>query len=75
MAANSNADDLKTAELAAAIREIQERVRSQYPSGTVGGTLVVPLPDLMPIVDARDAAEAKVASIGTVNPRAPGLKA
>ncbi len=31
------------------------------------------LPDLMPLLHARDAAEAKVASIGTVNPRAPGL--
>ncbi len=74
MAANSNAGDLKTAELAAAIREIQERVRAQHPNGgIVGGSLGVPLPDLMPIVHARDAAEAKVAAIGTVNPRPAGI--
>jgi O-antigen chain-terminating methyltransferase len=30
--------------------------------------------ELMPLIHARDAAEAKVAAIGTVNPRAPGLK-
>ena len=34
----------------------------------------VSAPDLMPLVQARDAAEAKVAAIGTVNPRPPGLK-
>lgn len=74
MAANSSAEDLKAAELAAAIREIQERVRAQHPSGGIaGGSLGVPLPDLMPIVHARDAAEAKVAAIGTVNPRPSGL--
>jgi O-antigen chain-terminating methyltransferase len=33
----------------------------------------VALPDLLPLVHARDAAEAKVAAIGTVNPRAPGV--
>jgi O-antigen chain-terminating methyltransferase len=31
-------------------------------------------PDLTPLLHARDAAEAKVAAIGTVNPRPPGLK-
>jgi O-antigen chain-terminating methyltransferase len=34
----------------------------------------IPLPDLTPLLHARDAAEAKVASIGTVNPRRGGLK-
>ncbi len=34
----------------------------------------IPLPDLTPLLHARDAAEAKVASIGTVNPRKGGLK-
>jgi O-antigen chain-terminating methyltransferase len=34
----------------------------------------IPLPDLTPLLHARDAAEAKVASIGTVNPRPGGLK-
>ena len=34
--------------------------------------LKIPLPDLMPVLHARDAAEAKVAAIGTVNPRPAG---
>jgi len=63
--------DPKTVELTAIIREIQDRVRARYPLGDSGGS--VPLPDLMPIVHARDAAEGKVAAIGTVNPRPPGL--
>lgn len=58
-------------ELNAAIREIRERVRARHPEGSMNG---VAAPDLMPLVHARDAAEAKVASIGTVNPRPPGLK-
>jgi 2-polyprenyl-3-methyl-5-hydroxy-6-metoxy-1,4-benzoquinol methylase len=68
---SGNAPDLKAAELTAIIHAIQERVRSRHPTGQVAG-LGVPLPDLMPIVHARDAAEAKVAAIGTVNPRAGG---
>jgi 2-polyprenyl-3-methyl-5-hydroxy-6-metoxy-1,4-benzoquinol methylase len=64
--------DWKAEELKAAIREIQERVRSRYPNGTAG-PFDVPLADLMPLLHARDAAEGKVASIGTVNPRPPGL--
>jgi len=53
------------------IEEIRSRVRAQHPSGMVAGD--VPLPDLMPLLHARDAAEAKVAAIGTVNPRPAGL--
>jgi len=53
-------------ELTAAIQEVQRRVRSRVPDGSA--------PDLMPLVHARDAAEGKVAAIGTVNPRPPGLK-
>jgi 2-polyprenyl-3-methyl-5-hydroxy-6-metoxy-1,4-benzoquinol methylase len=62
--------DLKTAELTAIIQEVRDRVRARYSTGDAGG---VPLPDLMPILHARDAAQAKVAAIGTVNPRPPGL--
>lgn len=51
------------------VREIRERVRVRHPSGTVGN---VTLPDLLPLLQARDRAEAKVAAIGTVNPRAGG---
>jgi O-antigen chain-terminating methyltransferase len=60
-------------ELTAAIREVQERARARVPKGPLGLDGVA-APDLMPLVHARDAAEAKVAAIGTVNPRPPGLK-
>ncbi len=63
--------DEKGEELAAMITEIRERVRARNPNGAAPGQ--VPLPDLMPLLHARDAGDAKVASIGTVNPRAPGL--
>jgi len=53
-------------ELTAAIQEVQQRARARVPNGSA--------PDLMPLVHARDAAEGKVAAIGTVNPRPPGLK-
>ena len=52
-------------ELTAAIQEVQQRARSRVPDGSP--------PDLMPLIHARDAAEGKVAAIGTVNPRPPGL--
>ena len=62
----------KSDELAAVIAEIRERVRSRNPNGAAPGH--IPLLDLTPLLHARDAAEAKVASIGTVNPRPGGLK-
>ena len=52
------------------VRAIRERVAAGYPTEGAGG---LRLPDLMPLVHARDAAEGKVAAIGTVNPRPPGL--
>src|ERR1700730_16963692 len=60
-------------ELPAAIREVQERVRSQAPQGSLGLDGITAA-ELMPLVHARDAAEAKVAAIGRVNPRPGGLK-
>ena len=60
-------------ELTAAIREVRERVKARHPEGSLG-LEGVRAPDLTPLVHARDAAEAKVAAIGTVNPRPPGLK-
>jgi O-antigen chain-terminating methyltransferase len=60
-------------ELGVLIREIQDRVRARHPNGA-GEAAEIPLADLMPLLHARDAAEAKVASIGSVNPRPPGLK-
>ena len=68
----ATASDARADELGAIVREIRDRVRSRYPEGEVAG-LEIPLPDLMPILHARDAAEAKVAAIGSVNPRPPGL--
>jgi 2-polyprenyl-3-methyl-5-hydroxy-6-metoxy-1,4-benzoquinol methylase len=69
--ANAAADHLKVEEIVQIVRGIQERVRGRYPGGAAQGGVV--LPDLMPLVEARDAAEAKVAAIGTVNPRPPGF--
>jgi O-antigen chain-terminating methyltransferase len=63
--------DQKGEELAAVVAEIRQRVRARHPNGTVSGD--VPLPDLTPLLHARDAAEGKVAAIGSVNPRPPGL--
>jgi O-antigen chain-terminating methyltransferase len=68
---NGPAADPKAEELATLIREIRDRVRARYPEQAApSGT---PLPDLLPVLHARDAAEGKVAAIGTVNPRPPGL--
>ncbi len=64
--------DTKGEELSAVIAEIRQRVRARHPNGA--GSSNIPLPDLTPLLHARDAAEAKVASIGTVNPRRGGLK-
>jgi SAM-dependent methyltransferase len=64
--------DPKGEELAAVIAEIRQRVRARNPNGAFQGD--IPLPDLLPLLHARDTAEAKVASIGTVNPRRGGLK-
>lgn len=64
---------MRDEEVAAAIREVRERVRARHPQGSLGLEGVTAA-DLLPLLHARDAAEAKVAAIGTVNPRAPGLK-
>jgi O-antigen chain-terminating methyltransferase len=60
-------------ELTAAMEQLRERVRARHPEGSLGLN-GIEAADLMPVVHARDAAEAKVAAIGTVNPRPPGLK-
>lgn len=54
-------------ELTAILQEVRDRVRARHPQSSA-----TPLPDLMPLLHARDAAEAKVAAIGTVNPRRGG---
>jgi 2-polyprenyl-3-methyl-5-hydroxy-6-metoxy-1,4-benzoquinol methylase len=65
-------DDPKGEELAGVIAEIRQRVRARVTNGV--GPKDIPLPDLTALLHARDSAEAKVASIGTVNPRRGGLK-
>src|SRR5258708_4382107 len=65
--------DAALRELEQAVREIQQRVRQRHPEGE-RGRFGLALADLLPLLHARDAADAKVAAIGTVNPRPPGLK-
>jgi O-antigen chain-terminating methyltransferase len=60
-------------ELTAAIQAVRDRVRARHPENGLGLEGVAAA-DLHPLLRARDAAEAKVAAIGSVNPRPPGLK-
>ena len=62
---------MESAELVALLHEVRDRVRARHPE-TGGGDAKVAVPDLMPLVHARDAALGKVAAIGTVNPRSGG---
>ena len=61
---------MESAELIAILREVREQVRARHPEGSAPGD--IPLPDLLPLVHARDAALGKVAAIGMVNPRRGG---
>jgi O-antigen chain-terminating methyltransferase len=70
--AADNQGALSTEELTAILREVRDRARARYPQSSGGGPPDPPLPDLLPLVHARDAAEGKVASIGSVNPRRGG---
>jgi O-antigen chain-terminating methyltransferase len=78
-------DAAKIAELGAIIQGVRDRIRARYPepdavgNGAASATSLaanhlihVPVVDLMPVVHARDAAQAKIAAIGSVNPRAGG---
>jgi len=73
-----DADREKIEELTAIIETVRQRVRSRYPRPEDGAPeadasgIRIALADLMPIVHARDAAQAKIASIGSVNPRRGG---
>ncbi|HKE27985.1 MAG TPA: class I SAM-dependent methyltransferase [Bryobacteraceae bacterium] len=67
---------MESAELIAILNEVRDRVRAQNPDTAISlgepkGPRIA-LPDLLPLVHARDAALGKVAAIGTVNPRAGG---
>ena len=59
-------------QVAAVVGEIRDRVRRRHEK-RASGLPGFELPSLDELGRARDAAEGKVASIGTVNPRAPGL--
>lgn len=74
MSAAGKKDEEKIAELGEIIRAVRERARTQRPAGGTDapGIRIAPA-DLMPVVHARDAAQAKIAAIGGVNPRAGGL--
>jgi O-antigen chain-terminating methyltransferase len=61
---------VESAELIAVLQAVRDRVRARHPQTSAPGS--VPLPDLLPLVHARDAAFGKVASIGVVNPRRGG---
>jgi len=63
---------MSSEEIAAAVEEIRERVRSRYRK-QVQGLPDLSLPSLSPMLQSRDSAAGKVAAIGTVNPRPPGL--
>ena len=78
-------DHEKIEELTAIIQTVRDRVRERYPesanaaepdSGPGAGQsypqIRIPIADLLPVVHARDAAQAKIAAIGSVNPRAGG---
>ena len=69
---------MESAELIAVLREVRDRVRARNPETAAGApsgpeAMGIPLPDLLPLVHARDSALGKVAAIGTVNPRPGGL--
>lgn len=70
----------KVAELTAIIQTVRDRVRARYPEPVNGvaanaaehSAIRIAVADLLPLVHARDAAQAKIAAIGSVNPRAGG---
>ena len=63
---------MSSEEIAAVVEEIRRRVRSRYEK-QVDGLPEFQLPSLAPLGHARDAAAGKVAAIGAVNPRPPGV--
>ena len=75
-------DAERIAELNAIVAAVRDRVRNGYSPAVNGGgetpvdaipPIRLPSTDLMPLLHARDAAQAKVAAIGAVNPRSGGL--
>ena len=70
----NGAENVRDEELTAAIQEVRDRVRARYPEGVAGARTAWSAPDLMPLVHARDAAEAKVAAIGHGESAAAGVE-
>ena len=75
-----DSDAERIQELRQIVEEVKARVRARYSpsdqaasSGRPGQTTRIAPADLMPLLHARDAAQAKIAAIGSVNPRAGGL--
>lgn len=78
MVADAGNSAEQIAELGAIIETVRARVRARYPEpGDAGSRAAEPIriqiADLMPLVHARDAAQAKIAAIGSVNPRRGGI--
>lgn len=67
--AGDNSADPKLAELTALLEEVRARVRERHLQTTASH---LALPDLLPLLHARDAAYGKIAAIGSVNPRRGG---
>ncbi|MCC6263948.1 MAG: methyltransferase domain-containing protein [Bryobacterales bacterium] len=67
-----------TQDVLADLAAIRERVAERYPTASTGtggdnpSIEPAPLADLLPLFEARDAAEGKIASVGKVNPRPGG---
>lgn len=70
---NGTADDRQLAELTALIAGIRTEVRRRHPRTAGGEAAPLDLPDLLPILHARDVAFGKAAAIGRVNPRRGGI--
>ena len=65
-------NDPQLAELTALVNGIRDSVRQRHPNEATPAGVTVTLPDLLPILHARDAAFSKAAAIGRVNPRQGG---
>ena len=68
-AVGDSSADPKLAELTALLDEVRARVRQRHAQASPSH---LTLPDLLPILHARDAAYGKIAAIGSVNPRRGG---
>jgi 2-polyprenyl-3-methyl-5-hydroxy-6-metoxy-1,4-benzoquinol methylase len=73
---SADADAERVEELRQIVLAVKERVRARYSGPTANGgdpAVRVGPADLMPVVHARDAAQSRIAAIGSVNPRAGGV--